>query len=651
MIRTHKSILSIPRESHGAPGSHVVKKEKVLKFSSNEFTMLPIKKECLDEACGSMQKVPSLSDLSDPENSVDIPTQVPPLTPGTNKKMSDALKASFASWEKEQIRLNIEKDPKQWTEEQVAHWVCWAMREFSLDSSSPQQLFMKGKDICAMGKNSFLARAPMYLGEILWEHLEMLQKEVELDQASLENVPPMYDSTCVPDLSALLGTYEQSNNSKSAVAAANNNNNVPAANQNTSSTPYGNGYSSQLSGESTSPEGHRTPLPDDTGNSSAEDTGGGGGGSGRGGGTTPFSHPPAAPRPQGGAYPSPGAPAGVREAGDYHSLEYAHHHHHHHQQDSPAYATESSPEFYPPTSTMCATAKYHHQSSPYTKSSFSRSGRYSQPERYTEGYSSPFESNEFQQVPGSTSTDAPHWTTTGASDALPLSHNSSGFIHPASREPHYDIKPSLPPPSMLSSYAGRYSQPERYTDGYSSPFESNQFQQVPGSTSGDVPHWATGASDGLPLSHNSNGFLHPNSRDPHYDNKPLLQPSMLSAYTGGGPCFTGSGPIQLWQFLLELLTDKSCQAFISWTGEGWEFKLTDPDEVARRWGVRKNKPKMNYEKLSRGLRYYYDKNIIHKTAGKRYVYKFVCDLQNLLGCSPEELHAMVDLKLEKRDDD
>ena len=100
---------------------------------------------------------------------------------------------------------------------------------------------------------------------------------------------------------------------------------------------------------------------------------------------------------------------------------------------------------------------------------------------------------------------------------------------------------------------------------------------------------------------------------------------------GSGPCFTGSGPIQLWQFLLELLTDKSCQNFISWTGDGWEFKLSDPDEVARRWGIRKNKPKMNYEKLSRGLRYYYDKNIIHKTAGKRYVYRFVCDLQNLLG--------------------
>ena len=43
--------------------------------------------------------------------------------------------------------------------------------------------------------------------------------------------------------------------------------------------------------------------------------------------------------------------------------------------------------------------------------------------------------------------------------------------------------------------------------------------------------------------------------------------------------FQGTGPIQLWQFLLELLTDPGCQHFICWTGEGWEFKLTDPDEV------------------------------------------------------------------------
>ncbi|XP_028419523.1 protein c-ets-1-B-like, partial [Perca flavescens] len=128
-------------------------------------------------------------------------------------------------------------------------------------------------------------------------------------------------------------------------------------------------------------------------------------------------------------------------------------------------------------------------------------------------------------------------------------------------------------------------------------------------------------------------------------NKTDVGTAVISAVNLAG--FTGSGPIQLWQFLLELLTDCSCQSCISWTGDGWEFKLTDPDEVALLWGKRKNKPKMNYEKLSRGLRYYYDKNIIRKTAGKRYVYRFVCNLQGLLGYEPGELHAMLDISNKK----
>ncbi|XP_070848993.1 protein c-ets-1-B-like [Chaetodon trifascialis] len=129
-------------------------------------------------------------------------------------------------------------------------------------------------------------------------------------------------------------------------------------------------------------------------------------------------------------------------------------------------------------------------------------------------------------------------------------------------------------------------------------------------------------------------------------NKTDLGRAMIPAAVLAG--YTGSGPIQLWQFLLELLTDRSCQSCISWTGDGWEFKLTDPDEVALLWGRRKNKPKMNYEKLSRGLRYYYDKNIIRKTAGKRYVYRFVCNLQGLLGYEPGELHAMLDISEKHR---
>ncbi|XP_072931344.1 DNA-binding protein D-ETS-3 isoform X1 [Epargyreus clarus] len=90
---------------------------------------------------------------------------------------------------------------------------------------------------------------------------------------------------------------------------------------------------------------------------------------------------------------------------------------------------------------------------------------------------------------------------------------------------------------------------------------------------------------------------------------------------------SGSGQIQLWQFLLELLSDSSNAGCITWEGTNGEFKLTDPDEVARRWGERKSKPNMNYDKLSRALRYYYDKNIMTKVHGKRYAYKF--DFQGL----------------------
>uniref|UniRef100_A0A8D2KRU7 Uncharacterized protein n=1 Tax=Varanus komodoensis TaxID=61221 RepID=A0A8D2KRU7_VARKO len=84
----------------------------------------------------------------------------------------------------------------------------------------------------------------------------------------------------------------------------------------------------------------------------------------------------------------------------------------------------------------------------------------------------------------------------------------------------------------------------------------------------------------------------------------------------------GSGQIQLWQFLLELLSDSTNANCITWEGTNGEFKMTDPDEVARRWGERKSKPNMNYDKLSRALRYYYDKSIMTKVHGKRYAYKF-----------------------------
>ncbi|XP_057690261.1 ETS translocation variant 1 isoform X1 [Corythoichthys intestinalis] len=99
-----------------------------------------------------------------------------------------------------------------------------------------------------------------------------------------------------------------------------------------------------------------------------------------------------------------------------------------------------------------------------------------------------------------------------------------------------------------------------------------------------------------------------------------------------GPSYQRRGSLQLWQFLVALLDDPANSHFIAWTGRGMEFKLIEPEEVARRWGIQKNRPAMNYDKLSRSLRYYYEKGIMQKVAGERYVYKFVCD--------PEALFSM-----------
>ncbi|XP_028834441.1 protein FEV isoform X2 [Denticeps clupeoides] len=83
----------------------------------------------------------------------------------------------------------------------------------------------------------------------------------------------------------------------------------------------------------------------------------------------------------------------------------------------------------------------------------------------------------------------------------------------------------------------------------------------------------------------------------------------------------GSRQVQLWHFLLELLGHGEGGA-IGWGGEWGEFVIRDPDRLAKLWGERKGKPHMNYDKLSRALRYYYNKRILHKTKGKRFTYKF-----------------------------
>ena len=101
--------------------------------------------------------------------------------------------------------------------------------------------------------------------------------------------------------------------------------------------------------------------------------------------------------------------------------------------------------------------------------------------------------------------------------------------------------------------------------------------------------------------------------------------------------------MQLWQFLYAILEDQS--NIIEWTANKseYEFRLLQPDVVAIWWGHQKNRQNMNYDKLSRSLRYYYNRKIITKVNSERYVYRFCCNpelLYSVLG----NTHAKPKLK-------
>ena len=92
---------------------------------------------------------------------------------------------------------------------------------------------------------------------------------------------------------------------------------------------------------------------------------------------------------------------------------------------------------------------------------------------------------------------------------------------------------------------------------------------------GGLPHSGAGA---LPAGHlNSSPTPPPAMYSPQNNNRG--PPTSTPQLSNGGIVPHTGGPIQLWQFLLELLSTKDNQSFICWTGEGWEFKMVEPDEV------------------------------------------------------------------------
>ncbi|CAG9864438.1 unnamed protein product [Phyllotreta striolata] len=99
----------------------------------------------------------------------------------------------------------------------------------------------------------------------------------------------------------------------------------------------------------------------------------------------------------------------------------------------------------------------------------------------------------------------------------------------------------------------------------------------------------------------------------------------------------------LWDFLQQLLNDPAQRytSYIAWKNrETGVFKIVDPPGLAKLWGIQKNHLSMNYDKMSRALRYYYRVNILRKVQGERHCYQF---LRN-----PTELKNMKNITLRQQ---
>nr|CAB3243922.1 ets/pointed2 [Phallusia mammillata] len=556
----------------------------------------------------------------------------PLITPGTGAKMNDAISQSFSSFKKIMESNNMSPDPRQWSPTHVKTWARWIAQEFSIPSLDESNFNLPGATLCGLRKENFLRLCPPFVGEILWEHLDRLQSDCSsegtLDQTTncatqnVENVTSLNaDKAPMPNEVPARSVPQPIFNTTPSVYSDDRVNFPPQEGK-----PHPFSTRDCPAPVQTSCAGgfipNRTHLPPtsvpnlDGTRVKREEMG-----SFNGGQPTPFPCDNSARR---------------------------------------TYSLESSQIKTEPMATHPSILDMRRQMSA--------------PHIGNTNISSPFENRRASEPTLTTLKPFPRHRplTHQMSHPFPTPTTPNGPGTPFSGHPpppHHapgDMGPHNNWPNLYYVNLASYHHHQQMENRKRQNITKEIIQQNSHSANGPHhPHRMLSHSNSMGWG--SGEMLTPeaefsNLQHPNFDGNFMHHPGRMPMSHNPGPempsnsvipgafltGYNGSGPIQLWQFLIELLTDRSCQHFVTWTGDGWEFKMIDPDEVARRWGRRKNKPKMNYEKLSRGLRYYYDKNIIQKTAGRRYVYRFVCDLQSLLGYSPAELHAMLDVKPEDR---
>merc|ERR1711885_47181 len=82
--------------------------------------------------------------------------------------------------------------------------------------------------------------------------------------------------------------------------------------------------------------------------------------------------------------------------------------------------------------------------------------------------------------------------------------------------------------------------------------------------------------------------------------------------------------LKISQWIVKLLRDPATNpSVIMWEDEPeGKFRVINSTAFARLWAVEKKNPAMNYEKLSRAMRYYYRNKEIEMVKGERLTYKF-----------------------------
>lgn len=273
--------------------------------------------------------------------------------------------------------------------------------------------------------------------------------------------------------------------------------------------------------------------------------------------------------------------------------------------------------------------------------------------------------NVFQKSSSSSSSHTQNSTSGGSSNQsdsdednstagyhpLPLSHPDSKLplLNPSNQSP------PLTPISKETQHLGQLQLLDTKTLQYpvsallNNSSNANAISSTPSaaerssngnSSNGNGP---SSVSNGHSLSLKSPTLSPPSSASPNGSSSAPTTPGAFlpvkREFFPDGPEPNTNGRL-LWDFLQQLLNDPAQRysSYIAWKcRDTGVFKIVDPAGLAKLWGKQKNHLSMNYDKMSRALRYYYRVNILRKVQGERHCYQF---LRN-----PTELKSIKNISL------